>query len=83
MEVSSGRPDSHSGVEGGSIREPMIDLINLMGCLTDKGKITLNGFYDNIRKLSSGEQRFYDAITTKWFTFSDFVLIKVDRNRRS
>jgi di- and tripeptidase len=67
VEVSSGRPDSHSGVEGGSIREPMIDLINLMACLTDKGKITLEGFYDDVRDLTSGEEKFYDAITKKWY----------------
>lgn len=67
VEVSSGRPDSHSGVEGGSIQEPMIDLINLLACLSEKGKITLKGFYDNVRELTPSEDKFYDAITQKWY----------------
>jgi di- and tripeptidase len=68
VEVSSGRPDSHSGVEGGSIQEPMIDLINLLAYLTANGKITLPSFYDNVRKLTPDEDRFYSAITQKWYT---------------
>ena len=66
VEISSGRPDSHSGVEGGSIQEPMIDLINLLGCLTSKGRITLDNFYTHVRPISFSEQKFYDAITQKW-----------------
>jgi di- and tripeptidase len=69
VEVSSGRPDSHSGVEGGSIQEPMIDLINLLAHLTANGKITLPNFYDNVRKLTPDEDRFYSAITQKWYLF--------------
>jgi di- and tripeptidase len=66
VEISSARPDTHSGVDGGSIREPMIDLINLLACLTDKGRITLEGFYDNVRKVTPSEEKFYEAITKKW-----------------
>ena len=66
VEISSDRPDSHSGVEGGSIQEPMIDLINLLACLTDKGKVALEGFYDDVRPLTIAEEKLYDAITKNW-----------------
>jgi di- and tripeptidase len=66
VEISSTRSDTHSGVEGGSIREPMMDLINLLACLTDKDKIALDGFYDDVRKLTPGEEKLYEAITKKW-----------------
>ena len=67
VEISSDRPDSHSGVAGGSIQEPMSDLINLLARLTEKGKITLKGFYDHVRGLTSSEEKFYDAISRKWY----------------
>jgi Fe-S-cluster formation regulator IscX/YfhJ len=44
----------------------MMDLINLLACLTDKGKIALDGFYDDVRKLTPGEEKLYEAITKKW-----------------
>jgi di- and tripeptidase len=66
VEISSDRPDSHSGVAGGSIQEPMSDLINLLACLTDKGRIALRGFYDDVRQLTSTEEKFYEAIAKKW-----------------
>jgi hypothetical protein len=43
----------------------MIDLINLLACLTDKGKVTLKGFYDDVRELTSAEEKFYEAIAEK------------------
>src|SRR5271155_4467811 len=73
VEISSERPDSHSGVEGGSIQEPMSDLINLLACLTSKGKITLKGFYDNVRQLTASEEKLYQAITKKWFILLRYV----------
>ena len=66
VEISSDRPDSHSGVDGGSIQEPMTDLIKLLAGLTDKGRIMLKGFYDNVRQLTSTEEKFYEEITKKW-----------------
>jgi di- and tripeptidase len=53
-------------MEGGSIREPMIDLVNLLACLTDKGRITLPRFYEDVRELSPGEEKFYEEITKTW-----------------
>lgn len=66
VEISSDIPDSHSGVHGGSIQEPMSDLVNLLACLTDKGRITMKGFHDDVRQLTSSEEKFYEAITKKW-----------------
>jgi di- and tripeptidase len=74
VEISSERPDSHSGVAGGSIQEPMSDLINLLACLTEKGKITLKGFYDHVRGLTPSEAKFYDAISRKWYATSGIWL---------
>jgi di- and tripeptidase len=67
VDISSERPDSHSGMAGGSFQEPMSDLINLLACLTEKGKITLRGFYDHVRSLAPSEEKFYDAISRKWY----------------
>jgi di- and tripeptidase len=67
VEISSNRPDSHSGVTGGAFREPMIDLVNLLACLTDKGRITLKGFYDDVRKSTPAEEKLYEAITKKGY----------------
>lgn len=44
----------------------MIDLINLLACLTEKDRITLKGFYDDVRQVTPAEESFYEAITTKW-----------------
>lgn len=44
-----------------------MDVINLLACLTDKGRITLKGFYDDVRQLTPAEERLYKAITKKWY----------------
>ena len=74
VEISSDRPDMHSGVEGGSIQEPMIDLIHLLSCLTDKRKITLKGFYEDVRPLTPYEEKLYEEITKRWYTAKNFSL---------
>ncbi|ODQ52565.1 glutathione degradosome [Saitoella complicata NRRL Y-17804] len=66
VKVSGHRPDAHSGVEGGAVREPLIDLINLSSKLTDDaGKICLPRFYDAVRPVTSSEEKFYEAIIDK------------------
>ena len=67
VEVSSNKPDSHSGVAGGSIQEPMIDLITVLASLTHERHITLKGFYDNVRPLTPAEEKLYEAITKKGY----------------
>lgn len=65
VEIKSGRPDMHSGVDGGVYREPTIDLINLLSKLTDEGEILVPRFYESVRKLDVEEEKLYDAIIAK------------------
>lgn len=61
--VSNTLPDLHSGVEGGSVREPTIDLVNLLGKLTcDTGAISLPNFYEPVRTVNDEERKFYEEI---------------------
>lgn len=56
MIVSGPKKNLHSGVDGGAVNEPMIDLVNLFAGLIDKkGKVNINGFYDHIAELSDDE----------------------------
>ncbi len=49
--------DLHSGVYGGVVRNPAIALAELVAGMHDaKGRITLPGFYDRVRKLSKEER---------------------------
>ena len=60
--VSNDLPDLHSGVEGGSIREPTVDLVNLLSTLTHDGRVMLPGFYNSVQQ---DERRFYEDINTR------------------
>lgn len=63
VKISNTLPDIHSGVEGGSVREPTIDLVNLLATLThDTGAIALPNFYDPVRAIDDYERRFYEEI---------------------
>jgi acetylornithine deacetylase/succinyl-diaminopimelate desuccinylase-like protein len=49
--------DLHSGIYGGAVHNPAIALAELIAGMHDsKGRITLHGFYDNVRKLSKEER---------------------------
>lgn len=66
VEISSDRPDRHSGVDGGVSREPTIDLVNLLATLTSKdGKVLIPNFYEPIQPLTSTEDKLYDEIIKK------------------
>ncbi|KAG0173539.1 hypothetical protein DFQ28_002157 [Apophysomyces sp. BC1034] len=66
ISISNIRADLHSGVEGGAVSEPLIDLIHVLGKLvgTDK-KVLIPGFYDKVRSVDEAEERLYDPIV-KW-----------------
>lgn len=50
--------DLHSGVFGGSINNPAFALCQLLAQLRDKnGRITVPGFYDDVRKLTLRERK--------------------------
>lgn len=63
VEITSTLPDIHSGLSGGAVAEPLVDLVRLLGALTDsRGQVTIPSFYDSVRTLSAGEEALYDAV---------------------
>ncbi len=63
IEISGPKKDQHSGVVGGSIREPMTDLICLMSKLINlEGKVLVEGFYDHVKPLTDEEAKLYENI---------------------
>lgn len=53
--VCSEGDDAHNGVEGGSVAEPMFDLVRLLSSLADAEGVKLPGFYDSVRPQTEGE----------------------------
>lgn len=63
LEVKCADKDLHSGSFGGSVHEAMSDVIYLMNSLVDvKGKILIDGMYDNVAELLETEIKSYDNI---------------------
>ncbi|KIM66941.1 hypothetical protein SCLCIDRAFT_109662 [Scleroderma citrinum Foug A] len=62
--ITSGAPDRHSGVEGGAVTEPMLDMINLLATLTDdQREIAIPGFYERVRKQTDEERQLYELLS--------------------
>jgi len=67
--VSGPRQDLHSGVYGGTVTEPMTDLVSLLGVLVDnKGKIKIPGLGRLVAPLVDEEKELYKDIS---FEMSD------------
>lgn len=64
VEVVSDTVDRHSGMEGGSSREPTIDMINLLSTLTvpNSGKIAIPNFDSPVLPVSDKERVLYEEI---------------------
>lgn len=61
--VSGPGADLHSGVFGGTVHEPMTDLIQVFSKLVDSsGHILIPGIYDQVSKLSDSEKARYENI---------------------
>ncbi|CCE65905.1 hypothetical protein TPHA_0N01240 [Tetrapisispora phaffii CBS 4417] len=55
--------DLHSGIFGGVIAEPMIDLVQVMGTLADsKGNILIKGIEEMVAPITDKESKSYDNI---------------------
>ncbi|KAI8977252.1 WD40-repeat-containing domain protein [Mycotypha africana] len=69
--ISNKRADLHSGVEGGAVSEPLMDLIHVLGKLVDdeQNKVLIPGFYDHVRPLTPSEEKLYDPIV-EWMRTS-------------
>lgn len=64
VEIASGVPDLHSGVEGGAAPEPMFDMIRLLATLMGgEGKVAIPGFYNRVRSQTEAEKQLYDVLS--------------------
>ncbi|GAA5816262.1 hypothetical protein MFLAVUS_009788 [Mucor flavus] len=65
--VSNSLTDLHSGVEGGAVSEPLIDLVHVLGKLIDDDKrVLIPEFYNDVLPVSEAEEKLYDPIVA-WF----------------
>ncbi|KAM5533124.1 hypothetical protein V8D89_013172 [Ganoderma adspersum] len=65
VEIFNAGPDLHSGVDGGAAREPMLDMVKLLGTLTDENnKITIPRFYDSVRPQTDEERQSYKVLSS-------------------
>ncbi len=63
--------DLHSGVFGGMIHEPMIDLVHVMSKLVSTtGEILVPGLAEHVAPLLPEEEKLYDGIT---FSMDEFA----------
>ncbi|KAJ1654488.1 hypothetical protein IWQ61_005588 [Dispira simplex] len=64
LSVKGPAKDLHSGVFGGTVHEPMTDLVHLMTRLVDvNGKILIPGIMDQVAELTDEEKRIYKDIS--------------------
>lgn len=74
IEVQGPKQDLHSGVFGGSVPEPMIELSHIFASLVDpKGKILVPGLLDEVDKVTETEKKIYEDIDFCLDTFQKDV----------
>ncbi|KAH9459230.1 hypothetical protein Pst134EA_019380 [Puccinia striiformis f. sp. tritici] len=77
VKVTSSQPDLHSGMHGGAVHEPVLDLVRILGDLVGKdGKICLDGFYKGVRPIDAEEQKHYDRIVEHISNVANIELLK-------
>ncbi|KAI0226242.1 hypothetical protein L0F63_003935, partial [Massospora cicadina] len=65
IRVANHHPDSHSGVYGGGIDEPLVDLTHLLAKLISEHKrVLIPGFYRQVRPISPDEEAEFEAIAS-------------------
>ncbi len=70
VEVTGPDKDLHSGLYGGAVANPANVLTRLVSSLVDdNGRVTIPGFYDDVRVLSSEER---DALNQAPFSIDDY-----------
>jgi len=66
--------DLHSGLYGGTVHEAMTDMVKILSTLVDvSGKITIDGIYDEVTKLTDEEAAMYDPIDFDPKAFADSI----------
>lgn len=75
MEIIGTKTDLHSGVYGGSVHEPMTDLIALLSKLVNPndGKILIPGIYDDVEVLTESEDSLYNDIVFDTDEFKESI----------
>lgn len=64
VEIYGPGQDLHSGVYGGSVTEPMTDLVKLLGTLVDnRGKILIPGLNELVKPVDDDEKELYEGIS--------------------
>jgi di- and tripeptidase len=78
VEVQSGHPDLHSGVDGSSLLdESLKDLVTLLAKLTGQhGKILIPGFYDSILPVTQEELALYEDIKRALITSNPSLVLQ-------
>lgn len=57
IDVTGPTKDLHSGVYGGTVANPINELVRILASLHDeRGRVTIPGFYDDVRELSLQER---------------------------
>lgn len=70
VEVTGPNKDLHSGLFGGAVANPANVLARLLASLVDEqGRITIPGFYDDVRELTPAER---EAFNRAPFSLSDY-----------
>lgn len=70
VEVTGPNKDLHSGLFGGAVANPANVLARLLASLVDeRGRITIPGFYDDVRELTPAER---EAFNRAPFSLSDY-----------
>ncbi len=55
--------DFHSGIHGGAVRNPALAIARLLADLHDAdGRVTLDGFYDDVESLTASERRMWAGL---------------------
>ncbi|KAI8335099.1 putative glutamate carboxypeptidase [Chlamydoabsidia padenii] len=74
LTVSGPAADLHSGVFGGTVHEPMIDLVQLLSKLVDsQGKILIPGIYDKVLPVTEKERKTYENLSFSLQDLADSV----------
>ncbi|KAM0756418.1 Zn-dependent exopeptidase [Meredithblackwellia eburnea MCA 4105] len=66
VRIQSNQPDLHSGMQGGVVSEPLVDMVRLLASLTDAdGRVRIPGFLNDVRKLTQEESDLYDDVISR------------------
>ncbi|KAE8225910.1 hypothetical protein CF326_g7790 [Tilletia indica] len=64
IEICGPDKDVHSGVEGGALREPMIDMVRLLSTLSNGDEVLIPNFYDAVRPVSTQDLSAFASIAS-------------------